>query len=487
MAGQNGVDSRNTGSVTLAQVTPPGAALPATSVAGTPPAAVPSTSRGVIVNAKPGDSVASVRAKAFEKMAEEAGLPPPARAEFVDRAARLDAGTLNAPAVSPGAEARALNDAQAQVAIARGDVVVAPTQAQAGLLKLMQAREPDAWLPALPALPAGAAAGFGLPRAQNTFDAVPGRAGVTPEVAQSILGNVASGKPAFNPDLGQVGRVSWFVTQGDPYVGTSSAKSVTLPVEIANTSGKPALEFGERQLLEIFNRKMIDAAPLAEQQLRERTGKVNGEPLSNTNNKEVARNASRTAERAMWNEVGETVRASESGIGKVKLENSTFSKNGNGEFTLTSVAENVRLPKGSAAQLVEAIKTNAAPAEPGVLEAAEKLASQEKWGGRVQGAFRVGGKVLIVVGIAADAYRIYTATDKVKTSVEVAGGWAGAAAAGGAFAAWYTPADVAGPWAWLGHGVGTLVAGGVGYFAGSHIAKSIYELTVEGKPLEIGF
>jgi hypothetical protein len=35
--------------------------------------------------------------------------------------------------------------------------------------------------------------------------------------------------------------------------------------------------------------------------------------------------------------------------------------------------------------------------------------------------------------------------------------------------------------------VGTLVAGGVGYFAGSQAAKSLYELTVEGKPLEIGF
>ena len=146
----------------------------------------------------------------------------------------------------------------------------------------------------------------------------------------------------------------------------------------------------------------------------------------------------------------------------------------------------VRLPKGSAAQLVEAIKARAAPAEAGVLEAAEKLASQEKWGGRVQGAFRVGGKVLIVVGIATHAYRIYTATDKVKTSVEVAGGWTGAAIAGGAFAAWYAPADLAGPWAWVGHGVGTLVAGGIGYFAGSEIARTAYELTVEGKPLEVG-
>jgi len=34
--------------------------------------------------------------------------------------------------------------------------------------------------------------------------------------------------------------------------------------------------------------------------------------------------------------------------------------------------------------------------------------------------------------------------------------------------------------------VGTLAAGAVGYWAGSHITKSLYELTVEGKPIELG-
>ncbi len=442
--------------------------------------ATPSTDRGVTVRTQRGDTLDSVRREALGAMADAAGLNPTARAEFIERALKLDDGNLHAPASKPLVQARELSADAAQRAIDSGRVRVAPTQAQAGLLKLMQSQESD------PALPSGAAAGLALPQAQNRLPGVPGRAGVTPEVAQSILGNVSQGKPPFNPDLGQVGRASWFVTQGDPYVGNNVGKSVTLPVEISTTSGKPPLQFGERELLEIFNRKMPEATAEAERALRERTGKVNGEPLSNTNMKEITRNAGRIAERWMWNEVGEAVRASESGVGKVKLENSMFSRAADGEFTLTSKAENVRLPKGSAAQLVEAIKTRAAPAEPGVLEAAEKLASQEKWGGRVQGAFRVGGKVLIVVGLANDAYRIYTATDKVKTSVVVAGGWTGAALAGGAFAAWYTPADVAGPWAWLGHGVGTLVAGGIGYFAGSEIAKTVYELTVEGKPLEVG-
>src|SRR5271155_3385977 len=55
-----------------------------------------------------------------------------------------------------------------------------------------------------------------------------------------------------------------------------------------------------------------------------------------------------------------------------------------------------------------------------------------------------------------------------------------ATAAGAAFAAWWTPADVAGPWAWAGHGVGTLVAGGVGYWLGSSVTRTIYELVAEG-------
>jgi hypothetical protein len=483
MAGPDGVRAGSSGAIVVAQASPPDAkhANPAHSPASD---STPSTARGVSVSTHKGDTLESVRRKAFEQMAQQAGLGPAAAAEFVERAAKLDGGMLNAPTASADVQARARTESQAKTAIASGHVAVAPTLAQAGLLKLLQAREAD---DVLGAVPSGAAIGLALPQAQNRFNGVPGRAGVTPEVAQSILGNVAQGKPPFNPDLGQVGRVSWFITEGDPYVGISSAKSVTLPVEIANTSGKPALTFGETKLLEIYNGKLDGAKAIAEQALRERTGKINGEPLSNTNLKEIARNASRIAERQMWTEVGETVRASESGIGKVKLENSVFSKSGNGEFTLTSKAANVRLPKGSAAQLVEAIKTKAAPAEKGVLEATEKLASQEKWGGRVQGAFRVGGKVLIVVGIATDAYRIYTATDKVKTSVEVAGGWAGATLAGGAFAAAYTPADVAGPLAWIGHGVGTLAAGAFGYFVGSEVAKTIYELTVEGKPLEIGF
>lgn len=55
----------------------------------------------------------------------------------------------------------------------------------------------------------------------------------------------------------------------------------------------------------------------------------------------------------------------------------------------------------------------------------------------------------------------------------------GAMGSGAAFAAWWMPADAAGPVAWVIHGVGTLVAGGVGYFLGSEGTTYIYELIVE--------
>ena len=447
-----------------------------------PPAKLASTAHGVTVATRGGETVETVRNHAFTQMAQEAGLTPAATQEFVARASTLDGGTLNAPAAADTQEAQARSAAQARQSIDRGEVTVAPTQAQAGLLKLLAAHDANEnFCP----IPSGMGIGSVLPQPRNSFAGEPGRAGVTPEVAQAILQNVAEGKPPFRPELGQDG-VSWFTTRGDPYSGTSPDKSVTVPAEIANSSGKPTVQFGEKELLAIYNREMTGATQVAEQQLREKTGKLNGEPLSNTNLREINRNASRLAERSMWTKVADTVHASESGVGKVELKNSVFSRSGDGEFTLTNRAENVRLPKGAAAELVEAIKARAAPAEAGVLEAAEQLAAREKWVGHVQGAFRVGGRVLIVVGVAADAYRIYTATDKVKTSVEVAGGWGGATLAAGAFATWYAPADVAGPWAWAGHAVGTLVAGGAGYFIGSNVARTIYELTVEGKPLEIG-
>ncbi|HSW24862.1 MAG TPA: hypothetical protein VLJ62_19020, partial [Burkholderiaceae bacterium] len=201
MAGPDGVRAGAGGPITATQAAP-GDALP-TQARDVRAPVTPSTDRGVTVRTQRGDTLDSVRREALGQMADAAGLGAAARAEFIERALKLDGGTLNVPAATPLAQARALSASDAQRAIERGTVVVAPTLAQAGLLKLTQSREAD------PSVPAGAAVGLVLPQAQNRLPVVPGRAGVIPEVAQSILGNVAQGRPPFNPDLGQVGRVSW--------------------------------------------------------------------------------------------------------------------------------------------------------------------------------------------------------------------------------------------------------------------------------------
>jgi hypothetical protein len=120
-----------------------------------------------------------------------------------------------------------------------------------------------------------------------------------------------------------------------------------------------------------------------------------------------------------------------------------------------------------------------------VLDAAKQLAIKEGWAGKVQGAFRIGGRILIVVGLAADAYRIYTAQDKVKTTIVAAGGWAGALAVGGAAAEATAPADVAGPPGWIVNGLATLGAGALGYWAGSNATETIYDLIVDGQPITV--
>jgi hypothetical protein len=338
-------------------------------------------------------------------------------------------------------------------------------------------KRPDEGTPS--GAPGAAGIGLTMPRAANVAS---GEGSVTPEVATEILRNLSEGKAPFKPELGRVGNVSWFVTEGSPY--TSADKPITIPVEIANPTGKPTLTFREADLKKIFDAKYPEARAKAESEWRHSRHLGPDEPLSNTATKRIDHQARGLAERMMWDEVGRRVGKSESGVGRVILKDSTFSRGGDGVFTLTSRADAVQV-KGGTKALLDIIKTEGKPAEPGLVKAAEETATREKWAGRVQGVFRVGGRILIVMGALADGYRIYQAEDRVKETVKVVGGWGGAAAAGGAFAAWFAPADVAGPWAWVAHGVGTLAAGTVGYLAGEEVAETAYELVVEDDPIVV--
>lgn len=311
-------------------------------------------------------------------------------------------------------------------------------------------------------------------------DLTPGRARVTPEVAGAIIQNIAEGQPGFRPDAGK-GGASWFLVEGMPHTGIDRAKNVSLDVDVRQPANR--LVFREAQLQAIFDRIAASTdrvdAEARYRAYRAQTGNPVPEgPLNSRNRDGFARYLSQRTESAMWTEVGRQVSEHPSRAGEVVLENSRFSRQGNGRFFVTSDATHVRV-RGGVPAVMDALKAAGHSAEPGVLEAAERLASRQAANARVQGAFRIGGRVLLVVGAGIDTYRIITATDRPRVVTEVAGGWAGAIGAAAAFSAWYVPADAAGPLAWVGHGLGVLAAGAFGYWAGSTATRTVYDLVVD--------
>jgi hypothetical protein len=315
--------------------------------------------------------------------------------------------------------------------------------------------------------------GTALPRGPEPV--VGGAGGITPEVALKLLDNMSRGEPPFKPSEGR-GGCSWFTTEGTPYTSVTADKSISVQVEIAK--GSKPLIFNEASLLQLFQEEMVSASSAAEAQYRAKFNVPEGTKLSNRAMKAVKWNAARLAEGQMWTRVGKIVAASAQRVGEVILEpGSIFSKQP-GKFAVVADAAKISL-KGGTGPLVEGLVKQGVAAEQTVVQAAEQLATKMKWVGRVKTAFHYGGRVLIVVAAAADIYAIFRAENRLKAVVSVAGGWAAATAAGVAFAAWFAPADVAGPVAWAVHGVGTLIAGGIGYWIGSETTKYIYELVAE--------
>lgn len=318
--------------------------------------------------------------------------------------------------------------------------------------------------------------GFGTAVPQGVSPGMPANTAVTPNVALKILENVSKGEPPFKPELGK-GGASWFVTEGNPFTGIDPAKNIPVDVEIPK--GQKPVVFKEADLAKMLEAEVKGTAAESEATFRQRFNIDGKAALNSKLRKSLARFQKQFAESRMWDKVGEAVKSSASKVGEVILEpGSNFSKSGSGKFAVVADPAKVQL-KGGPGPLIDSLTKAGVSAEPPILEAAEALAKNLKWAGRVRGAFRYGGRILIVVAIAADLYKIYRAKDKVKAVVTSAGGWAGATAAGAAFAAWFTPADVAGPWAWAAHGVGTLIAGGIGYWIGSEFTRTIYELAVE--------
>jgi hypothetical protein len=305
---------------------------------------------------------------------------------------------------------------------------------------------------------------------------VSGTKGVTPDVAIKVLENMSRGEPPFRPDL-SLGGCEWMTTEGNPHVGIGADKKVTLPVEAIRP--KNPLIFQSSDLDAIFNEKLSQITDQAAEAEFRRQARISNDQLLNSAQRKNVRGRfkNRMAERLMWEEVGKRVRSSKAKVGEVVLQNSQFSKQGNGKFLVVADRTKINV-KGGISTVIKALEKSGATAEPAIKEAAHRLISGRN-AGRVQAVLKYGGRILIVVALAAEGYKIYHAQNKVKAVVESAGGWAGASAGAAAFATWFAPANVTGPWAWAAYGVGTLVAGGVGYWVGSETSRTIYELVLE--------
>lgn len=329
--------------------------------------------------------------------------------------------------------------------------------------------------------------GVGLPLAMPR--GVGGTAMVTPDVAVAMIENMLAGRPPFRPETG-VGGCSWFTTAGEPYTGVGAGNSVPVQAELINTQN--AVRFEQATLERLFREEELRARPEVEAQVRERfrvkTGRDAPATLSKALADKAARQLRQLAERRMWERVGTQVRASSTQVGKVILSGGTPTPNGPpvfsrtpGQFTVVGDAAKIRV-SGGPMPLVRAIEAAGVGARVAPLEtSAAELARSMNLVGRVRTVLRVAGKVLIVVAVAADIYEVIVAEDHLEAALVSLAGWGGAVAGAVAFSALWTPADVAGPWAWVGHGVGMLVSGFVGYWVGAETTRYVYRLVVQSR------
>ena len=301
---------------------------------------------------------------------------------------------------------------------------------------------------------------------------------ISPEVAAALLNNAANNNAPFRPGLGK-GGASWFVSEGNPYVGQNVQSQVQVDVMI-NRQG--AITIDSARLEAMFAEVMNDAAFRSETEARYRSfNKISADAaLSNSAAKSLSRFMGRAAESRMWDMVARTVAQSPSKTGEVILDGSRFSRDGNGRFLLTTDSGRIQVQPDA---IMSAMGRASAPVDGRIAAAVEGSLQQARLEGRlgeaarVRNLWRIGGRLMIVVGAAADTIRIIEAEDKPRTITSVAGGWTGATIAGSAAGAWFAPADIAGPWAWAGHGVVVVVAGAGGYMLGSEVTETVYDIT----------
>jgi len=329
-----------------------------------------------------------------------------------------------------------------------------------------------------------------------------GRMMVTPENAASIGQRLARGEPGLDPAfVPKKGGTMFFVSEGDPYSGVTAAQSVSvdvsvkLPGDVIVFNDSTLLDIHAEKLAELFRKEGATLPKNFLSAIKDFLAKAPRRPsdfayraadlgISNTRLNDLLnpRRGLATSEAMMWDQVGSTVRESKGGVGRVVMsKDSHVSRGRPGEFLVVRDVAAVKIIGGGAqiadAMIAEGAKTGTTDST--IPEKVKAEVARMRRVGTVKAVFRVGGRILFVVAVAQDIFGIIYAKDKLKQIVKTAGGWAGGLAVGGAFAAWFAPGDAAGPAAWVAHGLGSIVAFGIGYWAGSEITTWVYEITIE--------
>ncbi len=297
--------------------------------------------------------------------------------------------------------------------------------------------------------------------------------------------------PSFTP---KNGGSAFFVSKGTPYIGSGPGPRVGLTVRAGMLRGVLIfndvfiLEHQAAELARMFRNKGARPPQGFNAALRTfiaTTGRHHGAfpftapqvGLSNRQFRRLLNQGIRAAEAATWTHIGETVTRSRSGVGRVVLgESSHVSRSGPGEFLVVRDTARVRITGGDAA-IHEAMLKHGTP-HPDAAKAIKAL-RRNRAVGRVKTVFRVGGRLLFVVAVAADTIEIIYARDRLRQVIKTAVGWGAGAAAAGTFASVFAPADTAGPVAWIAHGLGTVISFGIGYFVGSETVAHVYDVVVE--------
>jgi hypothetical protein len=343
----------------------------------------------------------------------------------------------------------------------------------------------------------------------------PARFAVTPAVAMKFFDNLAAGRPAVKPEIGNVGRASWFVTQGEPYVGANRGGTVPLNVRLA-APGR-VITFSEGQMQSLYqqhrnallvryaenwrNLAGLDVDITDVQEIR-RAARLpasgwapvapdlppSGIPrgLPQTINAipaqirgGVVSSADQAARFLMWNDLGEIVRAAGPGTqGRVDLTRSLFSRVNNqflnGEFAIVAQGEAIALEGG-----VNHVLQSVASSD----EAAAVVRPETFRGRALRFAFEHGKAIkggLFFVGVGIEGYNVAVSDDRPRAAVAGAGGLGLSMAVGGAVLTKAAPLLALGPVGWITFGLLVLAVGAASYWIGSSAAGAGYDYLFAG-------